>query len=246
LLRRRVNHLKDYTEEIDKLKELLDTKIERLKSVQSRKEEKETDMLALKNEPKYAEFKKSESERKTIVQKLENNQNQILMFFSKIKFVLKLFLELEPWNKLIKSYLEKPVITFYQDSKLTILNVFKRIKDMISIERIKLEPKQKETTLDLFKVGCSGLLEKLHKENKYFKDKLEQLNQVVADKDFLLRIEETQYKLNHFSKQVEKLEQEVNEIKDEVNDHIILRGKEIELFKNLVKVSLGKDIEVRV
>ncbi len=78
------------------------------------------------------------------------------------------------------------------------------------------------------------------------KEKIDELEKSVGDKDLITKVEEARYRADHFTQQDEKLQQELFELNDDVQEITVRRVREIELFTNLVKMSLGRKIEVTV
>lgn len=76
------------------------------------------------------------------------------------------------------------------------------------------------------------------------KEKIDQLEKSVGDKDFIVKIEEAGYRADHFTQQDEKLQQELYELNDAFEELKAKRTREIELFVNLVMMSMGKKIQV--
>ncbi len=128
-----------------------------------------------------------------------------------------------------------------------------------------LTEKQKEKEADLLllqqnptytaflkiKEGRAKLLAEIEKaptmqEKFELKQQVDALEKSTGNRDFIIKLEEAIYRLDHFNQQIDKFRQEVTIIEEEIEELINRRGRELDLFKNLVKISLGKEIEVRI
>ena len=79
-----------------------------------------------------------------------------------------------------------------------------------------------------------------------FKQQLDQLEKTVGNKDFLIKIDEMHYRLDHFRQQAEKLQQELTQLDDDFREKEFSLERELELFRNLVRLGLLKEIEIKV
>ena len=76
------------------------------------------------------------------------------------------------------------------------------------------------------------------------KQRLDALGKAVGDKELLLKLEDLEYRLDHFRKQSRRLKEEIERVQEDVNEVTRLRQRETEFFRNLVKVSLGEEINI--
>lgn len=78
------------------------------------------------------------------------------------------------------------------------------------------------------------------------KQRLDALAKAVGDKELLLKLEDIEYRMDHFRKQSQRLKEEIDLVQDGMNEAIHLRQREMEFFQNLVKISIGQEIEIKV
>ncbi len=78
------------------------------------------------------------------------------------------------------------------------------------------------------------------------KQRVDQLGKAVGDKELLLKLEDLEYRLNHFRTQAQRLKEEIARVQDDLNDTMQLRQRETNFFQNLVKVSMGEEIVIKV
>ena len=244
-LRIKSSQLEEYRERIKKLNENLEIKSERLNSTKNKQEEKENELQKIKKESNYATVEEIEVQQKEISIKLEENDDKVYLFFSKIKPMLKEYSKIHPENKLVHNYFENTMNIFYQDEKLIIINVLEELRNALTIGKIEFDLEQKNIIFKLIEKADSGYLKEL--QNNYFElsKKQEELRLKIENKDFSQKVEEIKYRLDHYNELVNKLSEEMKDVEEELNDNNIVKKREIEFFVNLVKVVLNKEIEIK-
>lgn len=247
ILRKKAAALEESRDKLKRLKEELAVKSERLERAKEKVQEKEKELCLLSEDPKCAQLAETKSKEKDLLAKREELEDRVFIFFSKLKPALEDYSKLDPQNKLASGYVNDPVKTFSQDAGLAVLNFLKMITELLIGGKITLNAEQNNLFMERLKFANSGELEDLQQEYLNLQQELKEVKeQPMTDKDFSLRMEEAKYRLEHFSKQQEDLQREGGNLKEEIDDNIALWNKELELFKNLVLVTLGKEIEVKV
>lgn len=77
------------------------------------------------------------------------------------------------------------------------------------------------------------------------RQQLDVLEKGVGSKDFIFKMDEAHYRLEHFAQQVQKAQEEADIIQDNLSAQLARQERETDLFTNLVKLSLGKEIRVK-
>ena len=227
------------------LQEEMNNKISRLKTIEETKEEKESELLSLNKDPQFSKIIKTEERKKILQKKIEELDDLIFLFFTKIKPALRQFSDLNPGNKLIKDYLNNSTVTFYEDEGLVIFSLLKNLKQAIEEGKVSLLLQQKDDILAL--IVEKDQLQSLQLKYKKITEEIKSLHLApIITKDISLKMDEAKYRLEHFSKQEEKIKTEMLEAEDEMKDLQALMNREIDLFQNLVKLALDKDIEIKL
>ena len=227
------------------LQEEMNNKISRLKTIEETKEEKESELLSLNKDPQFSKIIKTEERKKILQKKIEELDDLIFLFFTKIKPALRQFSDLNPGNKLIKDYLNNSTVTFYEDEGLVIFSLLKNLKQAIEEGKVSLLLQQKDDILAL--IVEKDQLQSLQLKYKKITEEIKSLHLApIITKDISLKMDEAKYRLEHFSKQEEKIKTEMLEADDEMKDLQALMNREIDLFQNLVKLALDKDIEIKL
>jgi len=199
----------------------------------------------LNKDPQFSKIIKTEERKKILQKKIEELDDLIFLFFTKIKPALRQFSDLNPGNKLIKDYLNNSTVTFYEDEGLVIFSLLKNLKQAIEEGKVSLLLQQKDDILAL--IVEKDQLQSLQLKYKKITEEIKSLHLApIITKDISLKMDEAKYRLEHFSKQEEKIKTEMLEAEDEMKDLQALMNREIDLFQNLVKLALDKDIEIKL
>jgi len=244
-LQRKSLVIEETKEKLQGLQEEMNNKNSRLKTIEETKEDKEEELLSLNKDPQFSKIIKTEERKKILQKKIEELDDLIFLFFTKIKPALRQFAELNPGNKLIKDYLNSSTVTFYEDEGLVILSLLRNIKQAIEEGKINLLLQQKDDIVSL--IGEKEQLQALQLKYKKITEEIKSLHLApIITKDISLKMDEAKYRLEHFSKQEEKLKSEILEMEEEVKDSQALLQREIDLFQSLVKIALDKEIEIKL
>ena len=186
--------------------------------------------------------------REKLLRNLEENEEIIHGFFSKIKPALRKmpFLGGGSNNKLIDDYLMDALKTFHQDNHLEIIKILQQLKKALADEQIKLDADQANQIYEFLEKAEQGYLLELKNKHKELQDELEGLQNFSNNKDFQMKIGEAKYRVEHYHQQVERFQEEFESVQNELKEQMTLLQKEIEHFKSTVKISLDQEIEINI
>jgi hypothetical protein len=226
--------------QLDELGILLKHKVERAKQIESSKLEKEKAYTLLKEDQLYKDVKETDIKKSEIREQLKEIVSNAQAFFNDLKPVLKA--EIFCNKELIEIYLSDVVAAFSKDEELSILHLLLYAKEALTSGQIALEADEVEGAY--FRL-CDLENFKLWHQN-YFNLKRDQreLNLSIGDHGFLAKVEDARYRLEHFTAKTEFLQEEIYLLEDKINEkkENIFRDKN--LIKNLMKIGLGKNVEV--
>ena len=244
----KANLIEETQERIKRIKDDLSSKRERFKNAEESKGEKEKELSrVLKNNDNTEDLSKRKNRETELVALLVDLDGQVSILLSKLKPAFRQQVGLNQSNQLIQKYLEEPVHTFYEDKFLAINNLLREMREQITKGRIKLDPMQNDTALRIIDECTSGKLKLLQEQSIRAKEELEMLKEPsFRNKDNLMKVEEAKYRLEHFTKQGTKLVEEVADAEDELDDLRAIQKREVELFQNLMLVSFGREIEIKI
>ena len=165
--------------------------------------------------------------------------------FGQIRLILRKYLELNP-NKLLAEYVNDPIKALEKDEGLTIIHTLQHLKAVLAAGRFNFPLAQRDSTIKLLDELCTVKLAQCSAIHLKFKKELASFPVEISDqiKDPLLasKLQDIEYRREHFSKQIESLKEEVEQLDEEaaqIKDNIL---KEKDMLQKLVKVVLDKDI----
>ncbi|MFH1828983.1 MAG: hypothetical protein ABH824_07015 [Nanoarchaeota archaeon] len=247
-LRKRLALLEDYTLQIKQLNMELSIKREKLAIAESKMKEKEARILELKENYDYLPFKEAEEKRKITQDKIENNNELILSIFFKLKPLLKKYKELNSEDKLInsyiKDYLEDPVFAFLKDEELKINRIIQAIRTLLETGRFSSDTENTNSFLEILNKVNFHYLEELKQKSLELNDNLKLLKEHTENRDLISKLEEEDYRLQHFTKQKEMIEDDLALIEDKISELNEIRSRERDSFQNLTRIGVGKEINI--
>lgn len=237
------DRLEGHVEKIRQLNNLLREKNERLHTTQRKIQEKELQLFELKKDPLYQELEEELNQKKFGDEKRRRNALEIIEFFSELKPVLEEYRQFTPEKTQVDTYLSDPLDAFTKDENLFIIHLLKHLKAVLTTGKIEIPLSQLTVLTSLIDRGISGYLENLYRQRFISK---ETPQSSLLDKDLLLRMEEAEYRLNHFAQQVEILRKQAIEIEMQVKNEEKIKEQEQILFQDMVKVGLNKSVKLSI
>lgn len=226
---------------IDQLQKVLEEKTEKLTLTEKKLLEKQTSLEDLKKDPQYQDIEQAQKERKKQEEQRRRNSQEILDFFSTIKPVLEKYRGLAEDKEFIESYVTDPLEAFINDDNLSILHILDHLKAVLSGGKMEISLQQLSVIIPLIEKSCNGMLERLHRERFSLQKKP---RSPLLDKDLVLRIEETDYRLQHFRSQTETIREQITMLEEAIDEESLKRELEKELFQDIVKIGLNRKVLV--
>jgi len=214
----------------------------RLKKVKEIKEEKEHFLLELKKNPSYHLIVESENKRKEVLIRKEECDNEIIDLFSKLKSILVQYEKINQ-DSLLSLYIEDPILAFSRDHSLSISHSLQHIKALMSAEKLEFEEEQLTYLKEIMDKFSSGYIENLY-QKKLSVDKDTNLLVEVKDDDFKIKIDEANYRFNHFLEKFNLLQDESEKLEEESEKKSEFLDREKQMFQDLVHLGLQINIEI--
>jgi hypothetical protein len=221
-------------------------KRERLKFTEKRKSDKEKDLTVLRNDNTYAEIGQAKEKEKRVKNRVQEQHEILTSIFSKLNLALKQYQNNQPSNKVVNSYLNDPIKAFEEDEGLSIIHVLQHLKALLQSGKIFLEPDQINSSLEILKKYDTHFFEQLQSKSLNIqKERISSSSLQIEDKGFFEKLEEADYRHDHFSKQVNKLRQECLRLDNEFHRAEEISQRDKELFQKMVKVGLGRELVIK-
>ncbi|MFH1275699.1 MAG: hypothetical protein ABIH82_01160 [Candidatus Woesearchaeota archaeon] len=237
--------MEEVCQNLEKLRKKHKLMHDRLQTAEAIKEEKEAELTKLKEDPLYQEIGEMENQRSNLRKEQENLDNEIIGFFSKLKPLLLKYKENNQSN-LVESYLEDPSLAFSFDENLNILHILEHLQASLQQNKIVVETEKLNNFLQMLKKARSGFLEDLHNKQLSFHQDLDGPLVPLKNRDFVMKLEESRYRVEHFSKQLDELEERKAAVEEELEELDNRKNRELTLFQDMVRIGLGKEVTVRV
>ncbi len=252
LLQSKKEFLESTTKQTMQLKKRLSLLQERLALAEQRRQEKGVEVERLKTDPLYPLYQKLEVQRKVHKQRIVQHQDEVVSFFVQLKPILELARSSVSNASLLHSYLQDPESAFLHDDSLAVVITLQEIKNQVlekkgafqDLPNLENEP-VKAFLSTLARVEKGHLLQWRERQKELQREGAT-LNPLAEDRLFLFKMYEANYRLEHFSQQVNQLRQNFSESEEQLNDLEEQRMKEKELFQHLVKMGLGREVEVKL
>ncbi|MBU0470787.1 MAG: hypothetical protein KKA62_04220 [Nanoarchaeota archaeon] len=227
------------------LQKELERKKERLALTEAKRKEKEELVAKFKEDPDYVSREDLEKERKSLLKEINDNKEEILTLFNKLKPLLDKYKVLHPENTLSKDYIDDPVSAFLGDQGLAIKHSLHHIKALLKLGRFSLSPEEVDSYLQFLYRYDDNYFDELHKNYFNLTVEYEQKGSLLKEDSFAVRIEDALFRLKHFEEQVNKLEEEAFSLEERTIGMKNMILKEKELLQNLIKVGLGKELYLK-
>ncbi len=238
----KLEFLKQSKEQIASWETELAAKKNRLLAADEKKLEKGKELAQLKEKAQALNLESLTQKQEGLLHHLEENEMEILSFFSKIRPLLQQYSKLEPGNKAVLSYLEDPFAAFLQDERLSIRHVLDHLKALLKAGKLSLNPEQFISSLTLLEAVNDAALERLRAKRGQFQQELKLATEQVQHNDVIIKLEDAAYRAEHFTKQVEKINRELFALEEKME---LLREK-VSQEQELIQQQLWSGLKRKV
>lgn len=242
-LSRVVKEIEEYLAKKDEIKQGIDIKLVSLKKIKQRKEEKETRLISLKDSADFHQPEKSALlDFDKINNRVEEIEDEIFLYLSKIK---KALTELQDFNSDYSLIETVKKVTEFQENISTFFNLRKceKLVQELDFVRASLDKgtlrKSEKTEIDfngLLVEFKRGKLRHLIEERNILNERIRILPQERLKDDFFAKVEDMNYRLEHFRRKEQSLNDSVSTLKlslEKCINMIDLKKKNFEdVFKN--------------
>jgi len=223
----RLKEIHDIKKQIDDMDELAAKQVlvnkqkEKLGKNIIETEDKKAQLLSQIQEIKKSDEYKVHIEHKKQKEKLlvdiKNSEKVIWEMFNRIQPALKKYARMSLHEKIIKNYLDDPLLALDSDKNLDIMNILKDMKN--TLESGKLDLKQKK--MENAQSGLKNLIASLSDKTDARIDLLERkklLNEEIRQ-TYQRDLEEAVYRMNHLDGRISKLKDEKNNFSKPKTQH---------------------------
>ena len=192
-------------------------------------------------------FLKLNEEKKNKATAFYNDESQILQSFSVLERALRKYSHIAfEHEEIVLDYLNKPIETLANDKNLTILEILKNLERLLQENKLQIDEKKKEKSLEEIKRLNKEFLEQFVKKYFSFKAEIEEIeNKIKATgvyekfRNFNRQLDDTNLSIEKTNEEFEKLKNDV----DKLNYAIESLRKEIE---SDVRETFNEEIKVAI
>lgn len=226
LVQQLISNLKEDQEKKKDLERRGKEKEKQLIKLREEQEEEEKNLVNLKEGEEYKEYLNLKNKEEELKKKINENENNIFSYFSKLSKALRKYKRVALDDKLIKKYLVDSLKAFTADVELEIVEVLQSLKK--SLPQLQFDQKQSNNFIGLIKMSEEGYLNKLKEEEKKLLSEKEDLREKIKSKNVVEKIKEQE---DH----IKKLERRIKQEKEKQEDYSLKLGK-MDLDKIIIKI----------
>jgi len=187
----------------------------------------------------------NEAHKKTELE-LDKKNEEIIIYFSKLQQILKNYQQFNVTGNYVNEYLVDSLKAFLNDEGLSIIHALDHLRAIIISGKLDLDPQLIKSSLILLEKEKVNNLRQLQLHIINLNKKLNESNQEHENKDFLEKLEDANYRLQHFRDQEKQLNNQINNLEEDFNETIEIRSREKKMFQNIVKIGLNKEILIKL
>ena len=192
-------------------------------------------------------FLKLNEEKKEKIDEFYNDEKQILQSFSILERALRKYSHIAfEHEEIVLDYLNKPIETLANDKNLMILEVLSNLEKQLNENRLQVDEKKKEKSLEEIKKLSREFIGQFLK--KYFSFKLE-----IDELDNKIKASGVAEKFRNFNKQLEEINIRIEKNNSEfsrLKSDVVRLANSIENLKNEIESEVngifGEEIKITV
>lgn len=211
-------------------------------------EEKNKIMEGIENFNKSGEhtnFLKLNEEKKNKEKSFYEDQNQLLHSFSILERALRKYSHIAfQHEEIVLDYLRHPIETLADDKNMEILQILKNLQNLINENKVQIDDKKKEKSLEEIKKLNKEFLEQFIKKYFLFKSEIEEIENKIKMTGAAEKLRNFNKKLEEANSMIEKNNNEFNQLKNDViklTNTIENSKNEIE---NNIKEIFGEELRI--
>jgi len=235
------DHFKQREKEKEKKKNIVKEVEETNETVVKLKKElegKKKEQKELENSKEKENYLKLKSEEKELKEKVNNQEQIVFSYFSKLSKALRKYERVALDSKLISKYLDNSVKTFIDDKELKIKEILQGLKK--SLDSLNFDDKQKKNVLELIEKSETDYLNSLIKVIEELNQEEEKLVEKINNNTIIEKIENKSKEVKQLQNQVELKESEL------VKFSSTLENINIENIKEKIKTGIKEVFNIEI
>lgn len=244
-LSKRLSSLNSYKSRVDKCEEELRNKRRRLYLTEEKKNEKEKQLGSL-HDDSDSEIITIRKKKETLIKEVEEVESSVSNFFSEVSPLLQRYSALANTNGMLDSYIRDPLNAFLDDESLSIKHSLQHLRAVLNSGKFSWSVEENISSLEKLDSLREEELEQMHLKLLCLKRQLENMEESSVEEGKGTELDDTEYRLQHFTERIEKLEEDISSLEEKAENLKEEFLKEIELVQNMVKIGFGIELEIKV
>jgi hypothetical protein len=175
---------------------------------------------------------------------LDEKNDEVIIYFSKLQPILQNYQQFDKDNVCVEGYLTDSLNSFLKDEGLSIIHVLNHLRAIINTHKLDLSQELIHLSLTLLERNKVDRLRQLQLQIINLNKKLTDFNLENENKVFFDKLDDAYYRLQHFQEQEEQLNNQITDLEDNLGETSELRLREKNLFQNLVRIGLNKELVI--
>lgn len=203
--------------------------------MQDQKDDIMADIINFNESEEHLKFLQLNEEKKNKQDTLYDDENQILQCFSVLERPLRKYSHVAfEHEEIVLDYLKQPIETLANDRNQQILDILKNLKDLLNENKLQIDDKRKEKSLEKIKKLNSEFIEQFLKRYRSFKAEMEEIENKIKASGIPEKMKNFNKHLEEINSRIEKNNEEFNKLKND----IIKSTNSIEELKNEIESSV--------
>ncbi|MBI2573769.1 hypothetical protein HYV86_07935 [Candidatus Woesearchaeota archaeon] len=251
LLQRRYEELEQTVELLQRSQQQNHSLNEQKRDLDKKIEEKRNEGLILQKDPLFQPAKLAQNRKNNLEREYSLLEQEILAFFSPLLPLFSDYTQKNEQNQIVTSYYQNPITALAQDETLSIIHYCDHIYALLKQDQTSQTSQTNQTSqssqhliADRLSQIEQGYLTNL--QHRLLHNIMEQQHFVIPGltKDFGMRLQEVEYKLDHFVSQKNRLSNQKSQLEERIKSISESVKSQKKAFEELALVAFGTQIEL--
>ncbi len=238
-----INQLVEKRDDQKNLESTVEKKSGELKEIATVIDAAKKKIESLKKDPLYKDLQDLTKEKHDVKVKLTSKGAELVHLFHNVEKAIKKYIRISfEDEKILGSYLESPIKAVFQDPEFHIVNVLEKMKLAIQKNKIELDPKKKEKTIETIETINKIWLQKFFDDYIKLKKEYKDVDANIENITIEAKIEGVSKKLKEAEDFDARLKKEIGACEGELA-HLNIE-ESLEEIKNNTKTLLNTSISI--
>jgi len=235
-----ISSIEEDREKKKTLQASLSPKEEELKELSKERESLVEEFNELRASDKFNTLKDLKDEENKLNDLIEDNENKIHSFFSKLGRALRKYEKVTLEIKLVRKYLENPITALLKDNELKIVEVLEKLGGSINDGSVELNDKQKDNALKT--IETREVLGDLFSWGKELEGKRIVIEKGLNELNVKKEMDSIKQKIKSLDEDNSQIKKEILDIKEKL---VVFEDNNFDELKSLIKDALRVELVLK-